>query len=445
MSQNGRFLTGSTMGHVARMTVTGLIGLTFMFLVDVANLFWVSLMGVERLVAALGFAWTIQFFSVSSGIGLMIAVTAMVSKAIGQGQRDEARRQTTVTAIVTFSIQAIVATLIVVFRHDILALAGAKGQTALDAARYLAISVPSLPFMALGMVGTGVLRAEGDAVRAMNVTLLSGLVSMFVDPMLIFGLGLGLDGAALAMVFARLMSATLSVYYILRVHDLAGRVNRADLARFMPPFLAIAVPAVLTQLSTPFGNYIVTSAVAGFGDGAVAGWAVVSRLTVLAFGGVFALSGAIGGILGQNFGAGNFDRVKTTYRDALLFCVAYVSLAWGLLAACTLPAIRAFGLSEAGAEVVSAFTLLAAGGFLFTGALFVSNASFNSLGRPLYSTLFNWSRDGVLMFPIVGFMAGLYAAPGVIYGQALSAVIAGSVACFAGWTFVKNLKAKHRG
>ena len=83
----GRFLTGSTMGHVVRMSATGAFGITFVFLVDAANLFWLSQIGQPKLVAAIGFAYAIQFFSVSVGVGLMIAVTALVSRSIGQGQR----------------------------------------------------------------------------------------------------------------------------------------------------------------------------------------------------------------------------------------------------------------------------------------------------------------------------------------------------------------------
>jgi len=271
------------MGHVVRMTVAGSLGVMFMFLVDAANLFWVSLLGVERLVAALGFAWTVQFFSISVGIGIMVAVTASVSRLIGAGQRADARRQSTVCAITAFLLQLLVACLIVAFRHDILSLAGAKGATEALAARYLLISVPSLPVMALGMVGSAILRAEGDAWRAMMVTLSSGVVSMIIDPILIFGLGLGLDGAAIAVVAARASSAAISVYFVVRVHDLAGPVSREDFWRLFRPFAAIAVPVTLTQLSTPFGNYVLTSVISGFGDGAVAGWAVVARLTVLAF------------------------------------------------------------------------------------------------------------------------------------------------------------------
>ena len=74
----GRFLTGSTMGHVVRMSATGAIGITFVFLVDAANLFWLSQIGQPKLVAAIGFAYAIQFFSVSVGVGLMIAVTNFI-------------------------------------------------------------------------------------------------------------------------------------------------------------------------------------------------------------------------------------------------------------------------------------------------------------------------------------------------------------------------------
>lgn len=435
----GRFLTGSTMGHVVRMTVAGSIGITFMFLVDVANLFWVSLLGVERLIAALGFAWTIQFFSVSFGIGIMVATTAVVSRQIGQGRRDEARRQTTVCAISAFIIQLVVASLILIYRFEILYWAGAEGQTAIDAARYLLISVMSLPIMALGMVGSAVLRAEGDAWRAMMVTFVSGLVSMVIDPLLIFGLGLGLDGAALAIGIARLLSACLSVYFVMRVHDLVGSITWPDFRRLFFPFALVALPVLLTQLSTPFGNYVVTTVISEFGDGAVAGWAVVSRLTVLAFGGLFALSSAIGGIFGQNYGAERFDRVTRTYRDALIFCIVYTLLAWAVLAMATDLIVAGFGLGQEASQVISAFALLAAGAYVFYGAQYVAGAAFNSLGRPVYSTILNWVRDGMLLWPLAGLMTGWYAAAGAIYGYALAGVIAGIVSLVVAWVFVIRL------
>jgi len=440
MSQpQGRFLTGSTMSHVIKMTLSSTIGLTFMFLIDAATLFWISRMGDEQNMAALGFAWTIQFFTLSGGIGLMIAAVALVSRAIGRGDHAQARRHGSSAMVITVVVQTLLAALVLVFREDILALAGAKGATLDIASRFLLISVPSLPFMALGMVGSGILRAEGDAKRAMSVTIVAGLVAMALDPLFIFGFGLGVDGAAIVMDIARTVTTVLALWYVIKVHDLAAPPSLANVRKVAPDFAVIALPAVATQLSTPFGNYIATGYIAQFGDGAVAGWAVVGRLTVLAFGGVFALSGAVGGIFGQNYGAEKMDRVRSTYRDALVYNIAYIALAWLILWLLRDVAISVFLLGPDSAKVVAAFTNLAAGGFVFTGVLFVSNAAFNNLGRPLWSTGFNWMRDGLLMLPVCWLMAGWLGAEGVVYGQAMAGVIAGALAALFAWRFVARL------
>ena len=119
MADKGRFLTGSTMGHVVRMTLAGATGITFVFLVDAANLFWIAKLDQPRLMAAIGFSFAIQFLSVSVGIGLMIAATALISRAIGQGRRGLARRQATSAVLLAFALQTIVGLLILIFRHDI--------------------------------------------------------------------------------------------------------------------------------------------------------------------------------------------------------------------------------------------------------------------------------------------------------------------------------------
>ena len=105
----GRFLSGSTMGHVVRMTATGALGITFVFLVDAVNLVWVAQFGDPRLVAAIGFAFAIQFFSVSSGVGLMIACTALVSRSIGARNRERARTQAGAAMAIAAAFQAAVA------------------------------------------------------------------------------------------------------------------------------------------------------------------------------------------------------------------------------------------------------------------------------------------------------------------------------------------------
>lgn len=435
-----KFTTGSTMRHVVVMTLTASLGLSFMFLVDFLALWWISQLGDETLISAVGFAGTIQFFVISIAIGMMIAAVALVSRALGQRDGDRARRIATASLIYATVAQAGIAALVWVFRHDILAASGATGEAAAIGAQFLAISLPSLPLIALGMGSSAILRAHGEAWRSMMVTMSGGLVALVIDPVLIIWAGLGVEGAAAAIVISRAVMAAMGLYWVALARGMLARPTGADLRVFALPFIGIAVPAVATQVSTPFGNWILVRAMAEHGDSAVAGLGVVARLQILAFGGIFALSGAIGGIIGQNHGAGLSARVRQAYLDALKFCVVYTLVVWGLMALASDLITASFNLTPEGAEVVHAFTYVAAGSFLFTGALFVSNAAFNNLGRPFWATASNWFRDGLLMAPIA-FGMGIWAgAEGVVWAQGVANVIAGSIAVFAGWRLVTRLR-----
>ncbi len=430
--ETGRFLTGSTMGHVARMTFTGMAGISFLFLVDFLTLFYVTMLGDDTLTAGVGFAWGVQFFTVSFGIGLSIATTALVSREIGAGRRERARRLAGASLLIAAATLASVALVVVLFRAPILTLIGATGAAHATGADFLLFSVPSLPFVGFGMVSGATLRADGEARRAMLITVVSGFAAMVLGPILIFQLELGVRGAALSMVLSRVIGTVVGFRYCLG-RNLVAAPSRAELIGFLRPFFAVAGPAMATQLSTPFGNVLLTWWVSDFGDSAVAGWAVASRLTVVAFGGIYALSGAIGGILGQNYGARIGPRVASAYRDALIFCAIYVVVVWIALALLEPWIVSGFGATGPGAEVIRAFCFIGAGAFVFNGAFFVANSAFNSLGRPIWSTWLNWMRDGAATPLALFAMPGAVGATGVVWAQTAAAILLGSIAVALGW------------
>jgi hypothetical protein len=160
------------------------------------------------------------------------------------------------------------------------------------------------------------------------------------------------------------------------------------------------------------GQAFVTRAMAEFGEAAVAGMAIVARLTPVAFGVIFALSGAVGPIIGQNAGAGEGARVRRAYRDALLFTavvVVPISLILFLLRG---PIVALFDAEGVTVELVYLFCGPLALAFFFNGMLFVSNAAFNNLGHPFTSTLLNWGRHTLgTILPVILF-AGLFGATG---------------------------------
>jgi putative MATE family efflux protein len=437
--QQGKFVTGSLMRHVTVMALSGALGLSFTFLVDFLALWWISRLRVEAMMAAVGIAGTIQFAVISVAIGMMIGTVALVSRSIGMGEPARARRIATVGLVLTTGVQAVIATLIWVFRVQILVASGAEGAALDYGSQFLGITLPSMPLMAAGITASTILRALGDAWRSMLVTMAAGFVAVVLDPVLIIWMGWGVFGAGVSIDIARGVMAIVGLSFVIGKYDFLARPSAEDIQTFARPYLAIAVPAIVTQVSTPFGNWILTREIAGFGEGAVAGWGVVMRMTILAFGGIFALSGAIGGIIGQNFGAGRPDRVAEAYWAALKFCAAYTLVTWALMALATEPIARSFGLSPEGTAVLRTFTHYAAGTFIFTGALFVANATFNNLARPLWSTAGNWFRDGILMWPFAIAGAAWAGASGVIWANACANVIAGTVAAWFAWRYIRSL------
>jgi putative MATE family efflux protein len=437
--QQGKFVTGSLMRHVTVMALSGALGLSFTFLVDFLALWWISRLRVEAMMAAVGIAGTIQFAVISVAIGMMIGTVALVSRSIGMGEPARARRIATVGLVLTTGVQAVIATLIWVFRVQILVASGAEGAALGYGSQFLGTTLPSMPLMAAGITASTILRALGDAWRSMLVTMAAGFVAVVLDPLLIIWMGWGVFGAGVSIDIARGVMAIVGLSFVIGKYDFLARPSAEDIQTFARPYLAIAVPAIVTQVSTPFGNWILTREIAGFGEGAVAGWGVVMRMTILAFGGIFALSGAIGGIIGQNFGAGRPDRVAEAYWAALKFCAAYTLVTWALMALATEPIARSFGLSPEGTAVLRTFTHYAAGTFIFTGALFVANATFNNLARPLWSTAGNWFRDGILMWPFAIAGAAWAGASGVIWANACANVIAGTVAAWFAWRYIRSL------
>ena len=425
MSEQAKFLEGSLMRHIAVMSVTSSVGLMAVFAVDFVDMVFISMLGKAELAAAVGYAGAILFFTNSFGIGMAIACGALVARALGAGDEDLARQRATTSLIFGVVFGAVFAAVVWVNLPLLVSLLGASGETQTLSVHYMQIILPSLPLLLTGMVGGAILRAHGDARRSMNVLIIAGVVNAVLDPILIFGLDLALTGAAMASVAARVTMAGLVLSAIHRHHGGFARPGLEGLAADFRPVFAIALPAILTQLATPVGQAYVTRAMAEFGEEAVAGMAIVGRLTPVAFAIIFALSGAVGPIIGQNAGARNGDRVRGTFFEAMLFTLGVTVIVSIALFALRTPLSWLFQL-ESG-SIARTLVFLFAGPlsllWFFNGVLFVANAAFNNLGHPFYSTLTNWGRHTLGTIPPVMLCAWAFGAPGVLIGQALGGVL----------------------
>ncbi|QPH52356.1 MATE family efflux transporter [Pontivivens ytuae] len=428
------------MRHVSVMSFTASLGLMAVFLVDFIDMLFISMLGNAALAAAIGYAGSILFFTTSISIAFAIATGALAARAIGRGDLDHAR--CVASHAVTFGvvISAILALIVWLNLGALVALLGAQGEVAELAVDYLAIIVPSLPILVVAMAGGAILRAHGAAQPAMWSTIGGAAVNAVLDPIFIFAMGMELQGAALASVFARTAMAAIALRPIFTQYGGLPRPEIGPMIADFRPIAALAFPALLTNIATPVGQAWVVREMARFGEDAVAGMAIVGRITPLAFAVIFALSGAIGPIIGQNAGAGDQPRVRRAFLDGLIFVGVYVLFAAlvlfflrGLIAAL----FDAEGITR---ELIFLFCGPLALAWAFNGWIFVGNASFNNLGHPFYSTTINWGRNTLGTIPFVSLGAWWLGAPGVLIGQAAGGVAFGLLAIWLGLRVVEEAK-----
>jgi len=437
----GKFVSGNILNHILVMSSTNAIGLTALFLVDLADLFFISLLGETELAAAVGYAGTVSFFTTSISIGISIAMTALVSKAIGEQNKEKARRLVIHILITGFIVSAIFSFICWYFTPELISLIGAKGETHDLAVSYLRILLPSLPVLCVAMSAGAALRSVGDAKRAMYSTLAGGGVNASLDPIFIFALDMGLHGAAIASVISRFAVAWVAIYGVTKTHDLMGKFNYRLWLADQKEIFNVAIPAMSTNIATPMGNAYVTMMIASFGDGFVAGWAVIGRLLPVTFGMIFAISGAVGPIIGQNFGALAFDRVKLSSTRAIQFSTCYVLVASLFIYCLQDYIVTLFSAQGDAAEMIRFYCTWLCVAFIFNALLFVSNATFNNLGYPKTSTFMNIGKATLGTIPFVYYGGEWFGAIGVVSGQAIGTILFGIIAWLWSQPILNKLRA----
>jgi putative MATE family efflux protein len=430
------FTHGSPLRHVAVMTATGAIGLMAVFSVDLLSLFWVSQLGDQAFKAAVGYVGLAMFFAMSINIGLTIAASATVSRAIGEGDRARGRRLAASSLTLTAIFATAASAAMFVLRDWALThVVHATGEPFEVASKFLAITLPANVLLALGFVMSGLLRAVGDARRAMYVTLSGAIVTAVLDPTLIFGLGLGVYGAAWATVVSRLCFLAFGFYGSVVVHDIVARPNLKAARRDFRPLMAIGFPAIMANLATPVGSAYTLRVFSDVGEAAIASGAIIDRVTPVAFGVIFALTGSVGPIIGQNYGARLMGRVQRTLSDSFLLSIGYVLFAWAALALATPWILAAFDAEGESAGYVAFYCRYGVVAWLFLACLFVANTAFNNLGFPMLSMVFNWGRATLGTIPFVTLGVRYGGVKGGLVGIALGCAVFGVIAvATAYWT-----------
>jgi putative MATE family efflux protein len=432
------------MNHVVVMTLMGALGLMSMFVVDLADLYYLSLLNNTNVTAAIGYAGFISFANLSLSIGAGIAAAALVARNLGARQTERAKEFATSALLFTILISAAYTIIIAILAEPTLKLLGAEGEVLTLARNFVWTLSPGFVMLAAAVSCSFTMRGLGDARRAMYITLSIAVLTAIIDPIFIFWFGLGMQGAAIANVIAEALGLAFALYGLIKVHKFLNMPTLAGLKRDFWPIWGIAFPAMLTQLATPFAVAYSTYAVAPYGNEAVAASAIIGRLVPVAFGVIFSLSGAVGPIVGQNYGAKNFERVSQTLVDGMKFSLCYTLIVSILLFIFRHQIADIFLAAGRTKELILFFCTWIAISWAFAGAQFVAAAAFNNLGRASLSTWFNWAKAtlGTIPFAMVG--AKIAGPEGIMAAVAVGSVIFGIASVVWAFRIVNHLKTTDR-
>ncbi len=281
-TRQARLIEGPIPQTLVKLTLPMLVGIFSMLAFNLVDTFFLGRLGTEPL-AAISFTFPVVMAIGSVALGLGVGAAALVSRAIGTGDDAQVRRLTTDSLALALVIVGVFIIFGLLTLEPMFRMLGADETTLPLIRQYMVIWYPGMIFVVVPMVGNNAIRATGDTKTPSLIMLSAVMVNVVLDPILIFGLGpapaLGIQGAAIATVFARATTLVIAIwvlYFREKMITLKPPPIREALSSW-GRLLYIGLPAAATNMVLPVGLGIVTAMVAVFGQEAVAGLGVASR------------------------------------------------------------------------------------------------------------------------------------------------------------------------
>lgn len=399
------------------MILTGWASMLAVFAVEFLSLLYLGTLEDEAVLGAVGFGSMTQFTIIAVCIGVTVGGAALVSRALGAQDAARARTLAGASLILMAATALAAGAAFLAAIGPFTAANGLAEDVRAHLLSYVLITTPFAVVMGIGMMLSNLLRAAGHGRQSMWVLLAGTGTVAVLDPIVIFVLDGGMVGIAWASGAGRLATVALGAWLVFRRHRLVAWPAVGQLREHLAAIGAIALPAALTTLATPAAVIFTVSTYASFGPSVLAGATVVDRLLQLAYSLFFVLPGAIGPILGQNLGAGQWDRVRQTAGLAARWALLYgFSAAVGLaILAPWMPDI--FRVTGPGRDLIVFFCRYGSFAWALNALFFVSIAVFNNLGYATYSTVIGWLRATIGTVPFVWLGARLGGPEGVMLGQ----------------------------
>jgi putative MATE family efflux protein len=298
----------------------------------------------------------------------------------------------------------------------------------------------------MNMTMNNLVRAEGNAPRFMMAMVSGALLNVALDPLFIFGFGMGVVGAALATVISQSVSTMILLEYYLRKKSytrLSIKLYRFSLHIYGEIF-KIGLPTFLRQFLSSFSVALLNNAAAVYGDHAVASVGITMRVLMLGMMVLFGYGQAFQPVTGYNYGAKNYSRIFEALKFSLMITTAF-AIVFGIVGM-VFPGmiISIFSddpdVIEIGSQALRAVSIF----FPTFGFVLTFNYLFQGMGKGLSAGILSMAKQGIFLIPAVITLPRIFGLNGVIYAQTTADFFTLFVAGILAMGAIKKLRVESR-
>lgn len=404
----------------------------------------VGYLGIAGITIAFPVMLVMMAFSMLIGVG----ANSLVSIRLGQNKKDEAEGIFG-NAVSLLILNALLLTIIGLVALDpLLKLLGASENILPYARDYLQIILIGGVFQSIGMGMNNFIRSEGKPKIAMYTMLIGALINTILDPIFIFIFHWGMRGAALATIISQAVSAIWVLGYFLRGKSLL-KIQRKNLrlnSTVIGSILALGAAPFAMQIAASVQNFIMNNSLATYGgDIAISGMGVVNSITTLMIMPIFGINQGAQPIIGYNYGAKKYDRVKEAYKLAVIFASCIVVFGWIITRLFPEQLVSLFNSKDT--ELIDFGTIAIKRFLIFlplVGFQIVSSNYFQAVGKPIYSALLGLSRQVLILIPALLILPRFMGLEGVISAGPLADIVSTLLTGIFIIYEMKNLDAHHK-
>lgn len=363
-------------------------------------------------------------FTLLAGVGGAV----LISINLGRQDRQTAEKILGNSFILLILSSIIIMAVCYLNLNGILRLFGASEDVLPFAHDYFRVILIGAVFQSIGSGLNHSIRTDGKPKLSMLVMMTGVILNIILTPIFVFGIKLGVAGAALATVLSQAVTAFIALYYFtkgkskLKIRKTNFRLDK----NYVVKMLAIGLAPFASQVATSLLNIVLNRRLGLYsGDTAVSAIGVVSSIALLLMMPVFGLNQGLQPILGYNYGARRYDRVKDVLKLTALWATLITTIGFILIYIFSEPLVRMFSKDDAdlvklGVEMLKIYSL----GMPVVGFQLVGSGCFSAIGKPRQGLFLSLLRQLVVLVPMVYILSSLLGYTGILYAGPISDVLA---------------------